>query len=105
MAFPDGSVLRFRGVGRDYDPTDKDKALRAIHESHGKQEILTGILYLDPKKPGFSEVLGATGKSLVGLPLDVLRPSREALDRVMESHAVGIAARPDWPVAPARSTY
>jgi len=85
VPFPDGSVLRFRGVGRDYDPTDKEKALRTIHESHGKQEILTGILYLDPKKPSFSEVLGSTGKSLVDLPLDVLRPSREALERVMES--------------------
>ena len=28
VAFPDGSVLRFRGVGRDYDPTDKEKALK-----------------------------------------------------------------------------
>lgn len=85
VAFPDGSVLRFRGVGREYDPTDKEKALRSIHESHGKQEILTGILYVNPAKPGFSEVLGATGKSLVNLPLDAVRPSREALERVMES--------------------
>ena len=40
---------------------------------------------MNPKKPSFSEILGATGKSLVDLPLDVLRPSREALERVMES--------------------
>jgi 2-oxoglutarate ferredoxin oxidoreductase subunit beta len=85
VAFPDGSVLRFRGVGRDYDPVDREKALRTIHESHARQEILTGILYVDPTKPAFSEVLGSTGKSLVDLPLEVLRPSREALDRVMES--------------------
>jgi 2-oxoglutarate ferredoxin oxidoreductase subunit beta len=84
VTFPDGSVLRFRGVGRDYDPVDKEKALRTIHESHSRQEILTGVLYVDPSKPAFSEVLGATGRSLVDLPLEVLRPSREALDRVME---------------------
>ena len=63
----------------------QEGAIQAIHESHAKQEILTGILFLNPAKPGFSEVLGATGKSLVNLPLDVLRPSREALERVMES--------------------
>jgi 2-oxoglutarate ferredoxin oxidoreductase subunit beta len=85
VPFPDGSVLRFRGIGRDYDPTNRDAALHAIHESHGKQEILTGILYVDPAKPAFSETIGATGKSLVDLPLEVLRPSRAALEAVLES--------------------
>jgi 2-oxoglutarate ferredoxin oxidoreductase subunit beta len=85
VTFPDGSVLRFRGIGRDYDPTKRDAALAAIHESHARQEILTGILYVDPAKPSFSETLGATGKSLVDLPLEALRPGPEALERVMES--------------------
>ena len=85
VAFPDGSVLKFRGVGRDYDPTDKEKALKTIHESHGKQEILTGILYVDPSKPSLSETLGSTSEPLVGLPLEKLRPGREALDEIMES--------------------
>jgi 2-oxoglutarate ferredoxin oxidoreductase subunit beta len=85
VAFPDGSVLKFRGVGRDYDPTDKEKALKTIHESHGKQEILTGILYVDPSKPTFSELLGATGESLTSLPLEKVRPGREALEEIMES--------------------
>ena len=85
VAFPDGSVLKFRGVGRDYDPTDKEKALKTIHESHGKQEILTGILYIDPSKPSLSETLGSTGEPLTNLPLEKLRPGREALDEIMES--------------------
>jgi len=85
VAFPDGSVLKFRSVGRDYDPTDKEKALKTIHESHGKQEILTGILYVDPSKPSLSETLGATAEPLTTLPLEKLRPGREALDAIMES--------------------
>ena len=85
VAFPDGSVLTFRGVGRDYDPTDKEKALKTIHESHGKQEILTGILYVDPSKPSLSETLGATGEKLTNLPLEKLRPSPAALEEIMES--------------------
>jgi 2-oxoglutarate ferredoxin oxidoreductase subunit beta len=85
VAFPDGSLLRFRGVGRDYDPTDRERALKAIHESHGKQEILTGILYVDPLKPDLSALLGSTGESLTNLPLERLRPGREALEEIMES--------------------
>ena len=85
VSFPDGSLLRFRGIGRDYDPTDKEKALKAIHESHDRQEILTGILYIDPSKKDLSELLGATGEPLTNLPLEALRPSRQALDEIMES--------------------
>ncbi len=85
VAFPDGSTLRFRGVGRDYDPTDRDGALAAIHTSHGTGEILTGILYVDPEKPSFPDVLGLVDEPLHDLPLDRLRPSKEALDAIMES--------------------
>jgi 2-oxoglutarate ferredoxin oxidoreductase subunit beta len=72
-------------VGRDYDATDKDKAMKTIHESHAKQEILTGILYIDPSKPSLSETLEATGEPLTNLPLEKLRPGRDALDAIMES--------------------
>lgn len=85
MKFPDGSLLRFRGVGRDYDPTDREKAMKAIHESHAKEEILTGILYVDPKKPDFNSLMGLVDEPLTTLPLERLRPSREALDAIMES--------------------
>ena len=85
VSFPDGSQLRFRGVGRDYDPTDRERALKAIHESHARQEILTGILYVDPSKKDLSALLGTTGEPLTNLPLDALRPSRQALDEIMES--------------------
>jgi 2-oxoglutarate ferredoxin oxidoreductase subunit beta len=85
VKFPDGSLLRFRGVGRDYDPTNRDKAMRAIHESHAKEEILTGILFVDPSKPDLSTLLGATHEPLTSLPLEKLRPTREQLDSIMES--------------------
>ena len=85
VKFPDGSMLRFRGVGRDYDPTDKEKALKAIHESHAKQEILTGILYIDPKKPDLTTLMGVVDEPLGSVSLDRLRPTREALSEIMES--------------------
>jgi 2-oxoglutarate ferredoxin oxidoreductase subunit beta len=85
VKFPDGSLLRFRGVGRDYDPTDRDKAMKAIHESHAKEEILTGILFVDPKKPDLNALMEVVDEPLASLPLERLRPSREALSAIMES--------------------
>ena len=85
VTFPDGSVVRFHGLGRDYDPADRDAALRTIHESHAKGEILTGIFYLSPDKPPLHAVLGMTDEPIVSLKEDVLRPPREALDEILEA--------------------
>ena len=84
VAFPDGSTLRFRSVGRDYDPTDRDGALAAIHASHGTGEILTGILYVDPEKPSLRDLLRLVDEPLHDLPMERLRPSREALEAILE---------------------
>jgi 2-oxoglutarate ferredoxin oxidoreductase subunit beta len=85
VKFPDGSTLRFRGVGRDYDPTDRASALAAIHQSHETAEILTGILYVDPGKPDLKGLLGMTEEPLHSLPMERLRPPKAALDAIMES--------------------
>jgi 2-oxoglutarate ferredoxin oxidoreductase subunit beta len=85
VTFPDGSTLRFRGVGRDYDPTDREKALAAIHESHETGEILTGILYVEPGKPSLGGLLNLVDEPLHDLSLERLRPSKEVLDGIMDS--------------------
>jgi 2-oxoglutarate ferredoxin oxidoreductase subunit beta len=85
VTFPDGSTLRFRGVGRDYDPTNRDAALAAIHGSHRTGEILTGILYVEPQKPSFTALLNLVDEPLYDLPMERLRPSKEALDAILES--------------------
>src|SRR5579863_6357335 len=43
----DGSHLRLRKLEEDYDPTDRVRALTRLHQSHEKEEMLTGILYLN----------------------------------------------------------
>src|SRR6195256_265308 len=43
----DGSLLRIRKLGREYDPTNKMHALTALQEADQKGEGLTGVLYLD----------------------------------------------------------
>ena len=39
VPFPDGSVVRFHAVGRDYDPTDKDQVLATLHRSRDGEGV------------------------------------------------------------------
>lgn len=86
VPFPDGSLVRFHTVSRDYDPTDRDVVLSTLHESRKKKEFLTGILYLEPEKPSFARLLNTVDEPLTSLPLERVRPSREALARILESY-------------------
>ena len=80
----DGSKLRLRKLDRDYDPTDKMAAIRALHETLGKGEVLTGILYVDSEKETLIDMLNLGDEPLGALPESKIRPSREALDQIME---------------------
>ncbi len=86
VPFPDGSVVRFHTVGREYDPTDKDVVLSTLHASRKAKEFLTGILYLEPEKPSFGRLLNTVDEPLHPLGEDRLRPSREALEAILESY-------------------
>jgi 2-oxoglutarate ferredoxin oxidoreductase subunit beta len=80
----DGSRLRLRKLGRDYDPTNRLGAIAALHQSNGSNEVLTGILYVDPGKVDFIESLNVIDEPLATLPEWKVRPSREALEEIME---------------------
>jgi len=80
----DGSRLRIRKLERDYNPTDRLAALAALEESAAKGEVLTGLLYLNTTNPTFIELLNLVEEPLATLPESRVRPSRAALDEVME---------------------
>jgi len=80
----DGSHLRLRKLQRDFDPTDRFKALMALEEAQARGEILTGVLYLDTTKPTFLELLDLTEQPLATLPESRVRPSSTVLDQVMD---------------------
>jgi 2-oxoglutarate/2-oxoacid ferredoxin oxidoreductase subunit beta len=81
----DGSSLRLRKLLEDYDPTDRIKAVSTLTESHIKGEVLTGIFYIDTKKPTFIDQLNVVDEPLATLPESMTRPPREALDNLMHS--------------------
>ncbi|MGA3026939.1 MAG: 2-oxoacid:ferredoxin oxidoreductase subunit beta [Bryobacteraceae bacterium] len=80
----DGSRIRLKKIGRDYDPTNALGAITAIHESKASLEVLTGLLYLDQDSPTLIDKLKMVPEPLATLPQDKVRPSREALDRIMD---------------------
>jgi 2-oxoglutarate/2-oxoacid ferredoxin oxidoreductase subunit beta len=81
----DGSKITLKKLERDYDALDKAGALRLIRDANSKGEFLTGLLYVDPAKPDFTEVLNMHDEPLASLGADRIRPSREALDEIMEA--------------------
>jgi 2-oxoglutarate ferredoxin oxidoreductase subunit beta len=83
VALHDGSRLRLKKLSRDYDPRDKIGAVRVLHESRDSGEVLTGILYLN-YAPTFLERLQTVDEPLATLPESRVRPSREALEEIME---------------------
>ncbi len=72
----DGSHIVLRKLERDFNPMNKAQSLR---------EFLTGLLYVDPVKPGFLSLLNLHDEPLATLPAEKVRPSRRALEEIMES--------------------
>jgi 2-oxoglutarate ferredoxin oxidoreductase subunit beta len=80
----DGSKLRIKKLGREYDPTSKFDALKAIDESNKNGEVLTGVYYVDTTKPNFMDMLSIDAAPLATLPESKTRPPKEALAEAME---------------------
>jgi 2-oxoglutarate ferredoxin oxidoreductase subunit beta len=81
----DGSKLYLKKVAEDYDPTDRISAMRLLHETSRRGEYATGVLYVEPDRDDFIELLSLVDEPLATLPLDRTRPDRAALDEINES--------------------
>jgi len=84
VAMHDGSRLRIRKLSRDYNPSSKIEALKAIEESQASGAVLTGLFYVDTGKQTFTDMLNLVDAPLATLPQSTTRPGPEALAQVME---------------------
>jgi len=80
----DGSRLQLRKIEEDYDPTDRVRAITRLHEAREKNEVLTGVFYVNPNAPTFMDVLNVIDQPLTTLSESVVRPGKEVLNEVME---------------------
>jgi 2-oxoglutarate ferredoxin oxidoreductase subunit beta len=78
----DGSLLQLRKLAPDYDPTDKLHALAYLQEHQAAGEIVTGLLYMDPKGEDLHDRLGTVAQPLNALGTAELCPGSAALDKV-----------------------
>jgi 2-oxoglutarate ferredoxin oxidoreductase subunit beta len=60
----DGSHLVLKKLGEDYDPTDRIGAMRLIEEARERNQLVTGLLYIDEAAQDF-----ATRENLPSQPL------------------------------------
>jgi 2-oxoglutarate ferredoxin oxidoreductase subunit beta len=80
----DGSTLLLHKLEPDYDPRNKLHALQVLHESASRGEFATGIIYLEPDREDFVDLLDLPEQALATLPLEKTRPPKAALDEIME---------------------
>ncbi len=80
----DGSHLRIRKLGRDFDPTNRQAALNMLESADAKGEVVTGVLYVNTEKPTFIDLLNMVDDPVGTLPQSRTRPPKSALDEVME---------------------
>ncbi|HTO76160.1 MAG TPA: 2-oxoacid:ferredoxin oxidoreductase subunit beta [Thermoanaerobaculia bacterium] len=80
----DGSHIRLKKLRADYDPTQKKMAFELLREATEKNEFLTGLIYVEPEKKDFLSLLGLADEPIATLPMERVRPPREALAAMME---------------------
>jgi 2-oxoglutarate ferredoxin oxidoreductase subunit beta len=78
----DGSTIVLRKLEKDYDPTDRWQALRALEEAQRNNWLLTGLIYVNPELPNMFSLYDLPETAMNRMPSEKLRPSRESLEEL-----------------------
>jgi len=78
----DGSVIELRKLSPEWNPTDRFSSFTRLKKAKLKGEILTGLLYIDPKSTELHDLMGTTHIPLNTLGKDVLCPGNEKLQEI-----------------------
>ena len=75
----DGAMIRLKKLADDYDPSNRASALEYLELARARQEVITGLLYLNRDLPDFHTVSGTSSKPLTTIDFEDLNPGSEAL--------------------------
>jgi 2-oxoglutarate ferredoxin oxidoreductase subunit beta len=78
----DGSHIILRKLEHDYDPTDRAGILCMLEEANRKQELVTGLVYINPDQPSLFDFHNLIDEPLNRLGEDQIRPGPETIDEV-----------------------
>jgi 2-oxoglutarate ferredoxin oxidoreductase subunit beta len=67
---------------KDHDPRDRMAAIQRLDEAQHNHKFLTGLLYINEDRPDLAEIENLTDTPLAYLDPKLLRPSKEALDKI-----------------------
>ncbi len=85
VAMPDGSTLRLFKLDKDYDPHDRVGALTHVQQCQERGEVVTGLLYVDPRAADCHDILETVAQPLNSLGEADLCPGSKALGAINES--------------------
>jgi len=80
----DGSTLRLRKVGEEYDPTDRAAVVDHLEALVQKGEVPTGLLYVSESEVDMHEFNETVATPLVHLPFEDLCPGSIGLEEVQK---------------------
>jgi 2-oxoglutarate ferredoxin oxidoreductase subunit beta len=79
----DGSHLRLKKLGNEYNPCSREEAIVTILHAAEEKKFLTGLLFIDENKPDFVTMSHLVDEPLASLGQDRTRPPKEALAKIM----------------------
>jgi len=79
----DGAKIVLKKLDEGHDPTSRAAAFAVLDRARQKGQFLTGLFYVSEESPDMLELLHLTNTPLARLPVEKLRPSREALAELM----------------------
>jgi 2-oxoglutarate ferredoxin oxidoreductase subunit beta len=82
----DGSIVRFTGVPKDYDPTDRRRVTSYLQDHQEQGEVVTGLLYLDESVPDLHEMSNSPETALWNVPYEKLCPGSAELAKLQEDY-------------------
>lgn len=78
----DGSSIQLHKLAQDWDPMDRLSAINAVQKAKAKNEILTGLLYIQPESQDLHSLIKTSERPLNTLTKEELCPGNEALKAI-----------------------
>ncbi|HEY3321453.1 MAG TPA: 2-oxoacid:ferredoxin oxidoreductase subunit beta [Planctomycetota bacterium] len=84
ISMGDGAIVRLKKLSKDHDPTNRQAALAVLEQARRDKVVLTGLIYIGKSRPSLRQECEMVSEPLATLPTKEVRPSREALEQMME---------------------
>jgi 2-oxoglutarate ferredoxin oxidoreductase subunit beta len=78
----DGSFIKLNKLAEGWDPLDRLSAMTAVQNARAKNEILTGLLYMNPNSVDLHELIQTSDRALNSLTKEELCPGSEMLKEI-----------------------